>query len=253
MVTPLPPPSGYPPGSPLWQRVWTVQLLVAGPVPRALAYAMDLMIRMGVYYFAAIGFGLLAVASTGLQTGFMLLFFFLMEWFYNLFFEQSKSGATPGQRMFGLRVVSENGSSPTFGQSFVRNLLRTADFLPLGYGLGAVVCLSTKRFQRIGDLAARTLVIHTTNTDGMNVRRVVLPRAAATAPPPPEPPTAPLLPDEVRALTEFDTRLTSWAPARQVELATHAEGLIGTRQGQEAVRTLRGLVAWFNRSREGKL
>ncbi len=227
----------------------TLQLLIAGPVPRALAYLMDLLIRMGMYYFAAIGFGLLSMASEGLQTGFMLLFFFLMEWFYHLFFEQSKKGATPGQRMFGLRVVSENGSSPSFAQSFVRNLLRTADFLPFGYGLGAIVCFSTKRFQRLGDMAARTLVIHTTNKDGMNVRRALMPQSAAGEAPSPEPPNAPLLPDEVRALCDFEARLTSWSVERQEELAAHAQGLVGNRRGPEAVLSLRSIAAWLNRSR----
>jgi hypothetical protein len=42
----------------------------------------------------------------------------------------------------------------------IRNLVRLFDFLPLGYGVGLLVMFSTKHTQRLGDLAARTIVVY---------------------------------------------------------------------------------------------
>lgn len=221
----------------------TVHLLPAGPVPRALAYGLDLCIRLAIYYLLAMVFAATAMIFEDASTGLMLIAFFLMEWFYNVFFEMSARGATPGQRMMGLRVVSETGAAPTVGQSVVRNLVRTADFLPIGYALGAVVMLSTKRFQRLGDLAARTLVIHQDKAEGEARRRPMLPSSVRTEPPPPEAPPIPLNPEESRAILEFEARLTTWTPERQAEIAAHAVPLM---QGAASpVKPLRAIARWL--------
>lgn len=71
-------------------------------------------------------------------------------------------GQTPGKKALGLRVVDETGGRAAFTKLAIRNLLRVIDFLPLLYGSGILVMLSTGRGQRIGDLAAGTLVVSTT-------------------------------------------------------------------------------------------
>ena len=221
----------------------TVHLLAAGPVPRALAYGLDLCIRIGIYYMLSTVFAVASIIFEDASMGLMLIAFFLMEWFYNVFFEMSARGATPGQRMMGLRVVSETGAAPTLGQSMLRNLVRTADFLPVGYALGAVVMLSTKRFQRLGDLAARTLVVHQDKVDGETQRRPMLPKSVWSEPPPAEAPAIPLFPEEARAILEFEARLTSWTPDRQAEIAAHAAPLL---QGAASpVKPLRALACWL--------
>ena len=77
-------------------------LRVAGPVPRALAWVLDLLIR-GVILLA-IGFvaGLLAQFGTAI----MLLSMFLLEWLYPAWFEVNWGGSTPGKRALGLMVLS---------------------------------------------------------------------------------------------------------------------------------------------------
>ncbi len=221
----------------------TVHLLPAGPIPRSLAYALDLCIRMGIYYVLAMVVGFAAVFIGDATTGMMLIAFFLMEWFYNVFFEMGAQGATPGQRMMGLRVVSETGAAPTIGQSVLRNLVRTADFLPVGYALGAVVMLSTKRFQRLGDLAARTLVVHQDKVEGVPRRRVMQPNSLRGDPPPAEAPPFPLVPEEARAILEFEARLTSWTPDRQAEIASHATPL--TQGAASPVKPVRAVANWL--------
>lgn len=221
----------------------TIHLLVAGPVPRALAYGMDFLLRIGIYYMMAIFLGMASLAMEGVATGIMILGIFLLEWFYNVVFEQSRWGATPGQRMLGLRVVSETGAAPTPMQSVLRNLLRTADFLPVGYALGAVVTLCTKRFQRLGDLAAGTLVVHQGKADGEAQRRPLAPRSVPQPPPPAEAPLVPLTPEESRAVLQFEARLTTWTTPRQQEIASHAAGAIG--RTNDPARQVRAVARWL--------
>ena len=60
----------------------------------------------------------------------------------------------------GIRVVSTDGVPITAGQAVLRNLLWTLEwFLPLGYLPAIASMLMTRRFQRLGDLAAKTMVV----------------------------------------------------------------------------------------------
>ena len=102
-------------------------LRLAGPVPRALAFAIDLTIRVAL--FGAIA-GLLGHIG-GAGKGLILIIAFLLEWFYPVVCEVWWNGATPGKRAFGLVVLNDNGTPVTFGASLTRNLLRAVDFLPM--------------------------------------------------------------------------------------------------------------------------
>ncbi len=83
---------------------------------------------------------------------------FLVNFFYEVLFETLASGRTPGKRATGLRVVRLDGRPVGFTASAVRNLLRVIDSLPFAYAAGMVCILVTPRNQRLGDLAAGTLV-----------------------------------------------------------------------------------------------
>ena len=96
----------------------------------------------------------------GLGIAFWLILFFVLEWFYPVAFELTRSGATPGKRVFGLKVVMDNGLPVTPAASFTRNLLRVADFLPFGFGFAIVSMLMRRDCKRLGDLAAGTIVVH---------------------------------------------------------------------------------------------
>lgn len=78
---------------------------------------------------------------------------------YEIVFEVSFNGQTPGKRMAGIRVLREGGAPVDFRSSGIRNLLGLADYLPAFYLLGAVLILSTVRRQRLGDIAAGTIVV----------------------------------------------------------------------------------------------
>jgi hypothetical protein len=84
---------------------------------------------------------------------------FLLITFYHLFFELAWNGQTPGKRRTGLRVIQSNGLPLTVSGAIIRNLVRLFDFMPILYGFGLIVLFATKNTQRLGDLAAKTVVI----------------------------------------------------------------------------------------------
>ena len=133
-----------------------LSLSPAGPMPRMLAWLVDSLIRILIYIITFIVLALLG--STG--TGIALIITFVVEWFYPVYFELFKNGQTPGKKSFNLYVVQDNGSPVTPSASMIRNLLRFVDFLPLFYGFGLASMLLNKRFQRLGDLVAGTVVLY---------------------------------------------------------------------------------------------
>lgn len=98
-----------------------------------------------------------------------IIFFFTL--LYYILFEGLWSGRTPGKWLTRLRVISIDGRPLSFFASVVRNLVRIVDLLPSGYLIGMVFMLVTKREQRLGDLAAGTIVILNRKTVSPLTRR----------------------------------------------------------------------------------
>ncbi len=133
-----------------------LQSEVVGLVPRALAYTVDMLIRIAIMFVISI----VAAATGEAGGGILLIVYFVLEWWYAVLFEVFKNGQTPGKKSFNIKVVNEDLTPVTFSASLIRNLLRTADFFPFFYVVGSVSICVTQRFQRLGDLAAGTLVIY---------------------------------------------------------------------------------------------
>jgi uncharacterized RDD family membrane protein YckC len=205
-------------------------LVPAGALVRASAFAIDLLIRGALLAAIAAALGLLGKLGNGL----LLLVLFLIEWFYPVAFELLNKGATPGKKALGLIVVESDGRPVGFSASVIRNLLRSADFLPFLFGFGILFMLFHPRFQRLGDLAAGTLVIWAPAP----IKVPTLPAAAIAAPP------LKLRLTEQQALIAFAERSPRLSPSRQQELAeilsplTHAHGEAG-------VQKLQGMARWL--------
>ncbi|MBN2489491.1 MAG: RDD family protein [Planctomycetes bacterium] len=142
---------------------------LAGPWTRMVAYGFDFLLRLLVLAAIGLVFGFLAGLFGAAPLGLLLLGFFALEWGYAWFFEAFWDGKTPGKHVMQIRVVKTSGSPIGFYDAMLRNLLRAADVLPpigvLGpsvgtYGVGLGVMLATRRFQRLGDLVAGTMVVH---------------------------------------------------------------------------------------------
>lgn len=182
-----------------------LQLRVAGPVVRALAWLIDFLIRLMVYYAGLMAFTVFGNFGVGL----MLIFIFLLEWFYPVLFEVYRQGRTPGKQAMGIQVVNDNGTPVGWGPAMVRNLLRAVDFLPLFYGFGLLAMLMNRDFKRLGDLAAGTQVVY---RQAAQVASAVPPSVALAFP-------LPLRLDEQRAIIAYAERLPRLTEARAEELA----------------------------------
>ena len=90
---------------------------------------------------------------------------FALLWGYYMVFEVTTNGQSPGKRALGLRVIKDGGYPIGFADSAIRNLVRVVDFLPFFYGAGLLTMLLNSNWQRLGDLAAGTLVVKTARTD----------------------------------------------------------------------------------------
>lgn len=193
-----------------------LNLRCAGPVPRAIAWSIDLGIRLAVASLASVPLALLGASGQGLW----LLVGFLLLWGYPIAFELFSRGQTPGKRAMGLRVLNDNGTPVSWLPSIVRNLMRTVDMFPVLYGFGLASCLVDGRGRRLGDIAAGTVVVY--------VERTPAPHAAPAAEP--RAPAAPLTLAEQRSVLAFAERAAQMTPERQRELAallapaTHAAG-----------------------------
>ena len=130
---------------------------------RGFAAIVDFVIATLVFIGALFAFGLASnVLSEGviaLWFGAFILLTFLVAWSYFVLLEWLWQGQTVGKRMFGLRVIRDDGAPAGFIAVLIRNLLRVVDFLPVFYGLGLVIVIASARSQRLGDIAAGTYVV----------------------------------------------------------------------------------------------
>ncbi|RNF83813.1 RDD family protein [Montanilutibacter psychrotolerans] len=207
-----------------------LHLPAAGPVPRALAWVLDFVIRMAVVTLGAIVLAAMGRAGSGIHA----VLIFLVYWFYPVLFEALGNGRTPGKRVLGLRVVAANGAPVGWMAAFVRNLLRTVDMLPFGYAVGLVTSLADPWGRRLGDMVAGTLVVH--------VERAHPPLPGTTTGSQASP--VPLLPHEQAALVAFAERGPRLTAARQVELAELAAPLVDS-TGTLAVHRLYAIANWL--------
>ncbi len=90
---------------------------------------------------------------------------FLLHWGYFTLFEAFWNGQTPGKRLMKLRVIQQSGRPLGLFESMARNLIRFIDMLPVFYFIGAICVFVTRRQQRLGDMVAGTLVVHSTPVD----------------------------------------------------------------------------------------
>jgi uncharacterized RDD family membrane protein YckC len=212
-------------------------LRIAGPIARALAWLMDFGIRCLLYLIL-----LLTLPHFGnLGIGVLLISFFLIEWFYPVFFEVYRNGATPGKKAMKIKVLYETGIPINWSASMIRNLLRVIDFLPLFYGFGLITMLINKDFKRIGDLAAGTLVVYEEEILFTNTK---LPNLIANQKPSfPTSPTSPLiLPvDAQQAIIKLIERAPQLRTERLIELANIIAPLTGKRD-EEAIQYLQQLA-----------
>jgi uncharacterized RDD family membrane protein YckC len=234
---------------------------VAGPSRRFLAYLLDLVICYTVFTVIAIIVVLVAAGAAavtdatesalGAGVGILLVLLFAIQWVYFVVLE-AWLGRTPGKAALGLRVVSASGRPIGFRAAALRNVLRAADALPLTYSAGLLSLAgfasmaATRRFQRLGDLVAGTIVI-------------VPERAGVVAPlvlfPPAVPYELAQLPDDIRldaderqAIELFLRRRARLGRAREMELAAMIAAPLSERFGLKLPDPSRVLALLYDRA-----
>ena len=209
-----------------------LELRPAGLSARFYAFAIDWLIRIVIAYVALMA----SLFMGGFGQGFWFLLYFVLEWFYPVVFELSRSGATPGKSVLGLKTVMDDGLPITPAASFTRNLLRVADFLPFLFGAGIVSMLLRQDCKRLGDLAAGTLVVH----EPRRPPRVQLDDV------PPVVPAQPLTPTDQAALVALAARAPTLTAERLNELAALAAPVSGDagKAGAAVTRRVLGVAQW---------
>jgi uncharacterized RDD family membrane protein YckC len=132
---------------------------LAGPVTRCLAWVVDLACLAAALSLLGIILIPLQILSPNIGAALGTLAWFFVSIGYGVGCEWWWRGQTVGKRLFRLRVVDAEGLRLQFHQIVIRNLLRFVDSLPVFYFLGGLVCWFTRKCQRLGDLAANTIVI----------------------------------------------------------------------------------------------
>ncbi len=132
--------------------------LLASPVTRFLAWVIDIACIMALGTACRYIAGIVGWISFDLSRGLLIFCYFTISIGYGVVMEWYWRGQTLGKRLLHLRVVDAQGLHLHFSQIVVRNLLRAVDSLPALYFIGGIVALANARGQRLGDIAANTIV-----------------------------------------------------------------------------------------------
>jgi uncharacterized RDD family membrane protein YckC len=142
---------------------------LAGIGSRILAQVLDVMLIIAVL----VGVGTLAAFVSALESnianGIIMMSSFLVPFLYFILFEWLWNGQTIGKKAAGLRVRMDDGTPVTFTAALTRNLIRPADFLPGVYFAGLITIFMNPKSQQLGDLVAKTVVIHEKRAGSMYV------------------------------------------------------------------------------------
>jgi uncharacterized RDD family membrane protein YckC len=150
-----------------------LEFSVAGVGSRFVAALLDMLILFAFFCAEILALVLIAAAGTvaamkGDVAGsagkwlmaFVVFVNFVVIWGYFALFEAYWHGQTPGKRVMKIRVIKDSGRQITMFEALARNLVRVVDYVPGFYLVGVITMLCNQRSQRLGDLAAGTIVVH---------------------------------------------------------------------------------------------
>lgn len=205
---------------------------LAGPVTRALAVSVDVIVVLVAIVALMQMMIPLAIISADSYAAAQALGYFTLWIGYGVALEWAWKGRTIGKRIFRLRVMDAAGLRLTFPQILTRNLLRFVDMLPGFYLLGGVVMMLNGREQRLGDLAANTVVVHVPKTSEPDLEQLFAgkfnslrqhPHLAARL-------RQHVSPEEARLALQAIVRREEFEPAARVrlfeEMAAHFRALV---------------------------
>ena len=135
-------------------------LSLASPLARFLALGIDLACIYIVTGAVSAALSLLGFISPDVGTATFMLASAVVSVGYPMVLEWRWRGQTIGKKLLRLQVMDGQGLRLQASQIVVRNLMRVVDVIPAFYAVGGVAAFLNARGQRLGDLAANTIVVH---------------------------------------------------------------------------------------------
>jgi uncharacterized RDD family membrane protein YckC len=227
-----------------------LELVLAGLASRFMAEIVDaaliVLLVLALIAVAAIAGGTAGLVIVSIAVGGLML----ISVCFHVAFEVLAAGRTPGKRMNGLRVVMDGGGPVGLRASAVRNLLRLLEGPPLLYVPAVVSILATRHNQRLGDLAAGTLVVREPRPPRRRRRKKSATEPTALAPTLrlAEWDVSAITQDELAAVRSFLARRETFAPAARRGLARDLAARLGAKvagqpPGLPAETLLEGIAA----------
>lgn len=133
---------------------------VAGPITRFLAFSVDLAAIALISQLLGQFVLITSIFNPDVALAVRTVSYFAVSIGYSILLEWIWRGQTLGKRVLNIRVIDADGYRLRPAQIVIRNLLRVVDLLPALYAVGGVSCLVSKKYQRIGDFAANTIVVY---------------------------------------------------------------------------------------------
>lgn len=206
---------------------------LAGPVTRFLAWAIDAAAKMTILMMINMLLGLLVYFNTDVARGLYIFMNFAIVLLYGIVLEWLWRGQTLGKRMMRLRVKDERGLKLRFDQVVLRNLLRAVDALPALYLVGGIACLTSSLNQRLGDIAAGTVVVYEPRTGVPDLKRITGDKY-----------------NSFRAYPHLEAQLRQKTPPEAAALALEALMRRDALQDTQRLEVFREFAAYFRRQVE---
>jgi uncharacterized RDD family membrane protein YckC len=208
-----------------------IEMPLAGIGSRFIALLVDYLIwgaglLVLLLVFAVFLPGIMAYSKLSAQwtTAIVIFIVFLFNWGYFTLFEAFWNGRTPGKRVARIRVIQRSGRAIGLFESMARNLVRYVDQIPFFYAVGVIAMFATRQHQRLGDLAAGTLVVRDREEEapmwGEAGARTFTAQSFAASAPVPEPHTAVTLPASgIAKLSAADLEVLEGFFARRLDMS----------------------------------
>jgi len=147
-------------------------LTTAGVFSRFLAWSIDAIVILAASSILGTITAFLALLSPDFAQALYVILYAVVSVGYGIFTEWRWRGQSWGKRIMRLRVIDASGLKLQFSQIIIRNLLRPVDILPALYLLGGIFLYGGQRGQRLGDLAANTVVIAIPETKLLDLQQI---------------------------------------------------------------------------------
>jgi uncharacterized RDD family membrane protein YckC len=230
-----------------------IQMPLAGIGSRFIALLIDTLIWLAAIIVLALASwilvpGITAFSKISAQWALAIYVFvlFVLNWGYFTLFEAFWNGRTPGKRLARIRVIQQSGRPVGLFESMARNFIRYVDQIPFFYAVGVIAMFSTRQHQRLGDLAAGTLVVRDNQQEtplwGESGTSIFSAHVLAEGNPVPEPnlafslpatSIARLSPSDLEVLEGFFARRLDLSLATRAALAERIAAAIQAKSGLE--------------------